>query len=71
MTTDLSLPADQYLRMSPINSNSLDKQASAIEKYALNHGFVVVKTYCEAVRSGLHLKNRDGLKQLLLDVVQG
>jgi DNA invertase Pin-like site-specific DNA recombinase len=48
---------------------SLDNQASAIQKYAESHGFAVLRTYCDAARSGLVLKHREGLRQLLKDVV--
>src|SRR5947209_15621462 len=66
----LPMPAAQYLRMSTDHQQySLDNQADAIARYAADHGFVVVKTYSDAARSGLRLKNRPGLKQLLKDVV--
>jgi DNA invertase Pin-like site-specific DNA recombinase len=72
MLTDLPIPAAQYLRMSTDKQQySLENQADAIKKYALEHNFAVVKTYSDAARSGLRLKNRDGLKQLLRDVVEG
>jgi DNA invertase Pin-like site-specific DNA recombinase len=48
---------------------SLDNQADAIARYASLHGFMVVRTYSDAARSGLSLRRRDGLKQLLADVV--
>jgi DNA invertase Pin-like site-specific DNA recombinase len=50
---------------------SLDNQADAISRYATDHGFVIVKTYSDPAKSGLRLKNRNGLKQLLKDVVDG
>jgi DNA invertase Pin-like site-specific DNA recombinase len=50
---------------------SLDNQADAIARYAAQHGFQIVKTYSDAARSGLSLRNRAGLKQLLKDVVDG
>src|SRR5437763_10799062 len=66
------VPAAQYLRMSTDHQQySLDNQADAIARYAAGHGFQIVKTYCDAARSGLHLKNRPDLKQLLTDVVAG
>jgi DNA invertase Pin-like site-specific DNA recombinase len=49
---------------------SLDNQADAIARYAAGHSFQVVKTYSDAAKSGLRLKNRAGLKQLLKDVVE-
>ncbi len=66
------LPAAQYLRMSTEHQQySLDNQADAIARYAAQNGFKIVKTYSDAARSGLHLKNRKGLKQLLADVMEG
>jgi DNA invertase Pin-like site-specific DNA recombinase len=66
------VPAAQYLRMSTDHQQySLDNQADLIARYAAEHGFQIVKTYCDAARSGLHLKNRPSLKQLLTDVVAG
>jgi len=67
-----SIPVAQYLRMSTENQQySLQNQADTIAKYALSHGFEVVKTYSDAAKSGLFLRNRNGLKQLLKDVVEG
>jgi DNA invertase Pin-like site-specific DNA recombinase len=71
MTAD-AIPAAQYLRMSTDHQEySLDNQADAIARYAGNHGFSIVKTYCDAAKSGVRLKNRLGLRQLLKDVVEG
>ncbi len=71
MTTCL-IPAAQYLRMSTENQQySRENQADAIAEYAQEHGFTVVKTYSDAAKSGLRLKNRTGLKQLLKEVVDG
>lgn len=68
----LLVPAAQYLRMSTDHQQySLDNQADAIDQYAALHGFQVVKTYSDAAKSGLRLKNRPGLKQLLRDVMEG
>jgi DNA invertase Pin-like site-specific DNA recombinase len=69
---DELIPAAQYLRMSTDHQQySLDNQADAIAGYAEDHGFCIVKTYCDAAKSGLRLKNRLGLRQLLKDVVEG
>jgi len=66
------VPAAQYLRMSTDHQQySLDNQAEAIARYSAQHGLQIVKTYSDAARSGLRLKNRAGLKQLLKDVVEG
>ncbi|MGC2195694.1 MAG: recombinase family protein [Terriglobales bacterium] len=67
-----TIPAAQYLRMSTDHQQySLDNQADAIARYAEDRGFSIVKTYCDAAKSGLRLKNRLGLRQLLKDVVEG
>ncbi len=64
------IPAVQYVRMSTEHQQySLTNQAAAIQRYAEGHGFLVVKTYFDPGRSGLQLKYRYGLQQLLRDVV--
>jgi DNA invertase Pin-like site-specific DNA recombinase len=64
--------AAQYLRMSTEHQQySLDNQSDAIRRYAEEHGFMVVKTYADAGKSGLKLRNRIALTQLLQDVVGG
>ncbi|TIP29538.1 MAG: recombinase family protein [Mesorhizobium sp.] len=50
---------------------SLEIQTAAIAEYAEARGFAVVQTYTDAGKSGLSLKGREGLKQLLADVVTG
>jgi DNA invertase Pin-like site-specific DNA recombinase len=72
MITDSPVPAAQYLRVSTDHQQySLDNQADAIARYADERGFNITKIYIDAAKSGLRLKNRDGLKQLLKDVVEG
>lgn len=64
--------AAQYLRMSTEHQTySLDSQARAIAAYAVSNGLEVVRTYVDAGLSGLELEPRDGLKQLLADVLGG
>jgi DNA invertase Pin-like site-specific DNA recombinase len=66
------MPAAQYLRMSTDHQQySLDNQADRIAEYATQNRFRIVKTYSDAAKSGLRLKNRPGLKQLLRDVMEG
>jgi DNA invertase Pin-like site-specific DNA recombinase len=50
---------------------SLENQSTAIRRYAESHGFEVVQTYSDGARSGLGLKRRTGLRQLVQDVVGG
>jgi len=72
MPSTTLVPAAQYLRMSTEHQQySLDNQAEAIQRYAEAQGLVVVKTYADAGKSGLMLKRRTGLSQLLQDVVSG
>jgi DNA invertase Pin-like site-specific DNA recombinase len=72
MAADLLIPAAQYLRMSTERQQySIENQFVAIEKYAQSHGFMVVQTYSDAARSGVVLRRRTGLRQLLQDVVAG
>src|SRR5436305_2530837 len=68
----VAVPVAQYLRMSTDHQQySLQNQAEEIVRYATQHGFQIVKTYSDAARSGLRMRNRPGLKQLLKDVVDG
>ncbi|MBZ5573953.1 MAG: recombinase family protein [Acidobacteriia bacterium] len=50
---------------------SIANQKAAIEEYAKQHNFVVVRTYEDAGKSGLALKRRKGLCDLIEDVVSG
>lgn len=72
MTENRLIPAVQYLRMSTEHQQySLEHQMKAIQRYAESHGFDVVRTYSDSAKSGLVLKHRFGLRQLLQDVVSG
>ena len=72
MPKDASLPAAQYIRMSTEHQQfSLDNQRFTIQKYADSCGLSVVQTYEDGGRSGVVLKHRGGLRQLLQDVVGG
>ena len=64
--------AAQYLRMSTEHQRySLEHQAAAIAIYAATKGFEIVRTYQDVGRSGLRLKQRDALRELLADVLSG
>lgn len=72
MANEVRIPAAQYLRMSTEHQQySIENQSVAVEAYAESHGFEVVRTYSDAGKSGLVLKHRAGLRQLLQDVVSG
>jgi DNA invertase Pin-like site-specific DNA recombinase len=69
---NLPVPAAQYFRVSTEHQQySLENQSSAIREYAESHRFEVVLTYSDAAKSGLVLRHRAGLRQLLQDVVAG
>ena len=72
MTTNQLIPAAQYLRMSTEHQQySTENQSLAIQKYAESHDFEVIRTYSDAAKSGIVLRRRTGLQQLLQDVVSG
>ena len=49
----------------------MENQQTAIQKYASSNGFAVVRTYADTAKSGVGIKRRLGLRQLLQDVVSG
>jgi len=68
----LFVAAAQYLRMSTEHQQySPENQSIAIRRYAESHRFTVVRTYSDPAKSGLFLKNRRGLRDLLQDVTGG
>jgi len=72
MSTSLPIPAAQYLRMSTDDQQtSIPVQRDAIQRYATAHGFEVVATYSDAGKSGLYIRNRPGLQDLLRNVLSG
>ena len=72
MAERLLVPAAQYLRMSTEHQQySLENQSATILNYAESHGFEVVRTYSDSAKRGLVLRHRQGLQQLLQDVVSG
>lgn len=66
------VPTAEYLRMSTEHQQySIENQAAAIRRYAEFNGFEIVRTYSDPARSGVVLKRRMGLQQLLKDVISG
>jgi DNA invertase Pin-like site-specific DNA recombinase len=64
--------AAQYVRMSTtMQKYSIANQARVIQAYADEHGLEIVRSYEDRGRSGLTLKGRDGLQQLISDVQFG
>ena len=75
MTTSLETPtirAVQYVRMSTEHQQySTQNQAEVISQYAASHGMEIVRSYADLGKSGLTLRQREGLRQLLKDVESG
>jgi DNA invertase Pin-like site-specific DNA recombinase len=66
------IPAAQYVRMSTDDQEfSIENQKTAIQEYAARHHFLIVKTYADPGKSGVIIKNRPALRELLKDVVSG
>jgi len=64
--------AAQYLRVSTERQEySLSFQSAGIATYAQEHNFTVCETYIDEAKSGLEIKHRKGLSQLLQDVLAG
>jgi DNA invertase Pin-like site-specific DNA recombinase len=64
--------AAQYVRMSTdYQRYSIENQAAAIAAYAQLHELSIVRTYRDEGESGLRIKNRAALTQLLEDVRSG
>src|SRR5690348_12819453 len=64
--------AAEYLRMSTDGQQySIPNQKAAIREYAAEHGFTIVRTYSDPGKSGLRLRGRGALVQLLTDVQNG
>ena len=68
----LSQRAAQYVRMSTVHQRySIENQAAAIATYAARYSLAIVRTYRDDGISGLRIKKREGLKQLITDVCSG
>jgi hypothetical protein len=66
------IPAAQYVRMSTEDQQySIANQESVIADYAREGGFEVISTYSDPGRSGVSIRSRKGLRQLLSDVIGG
>jgi DNA invertase Pin-like site-specific DNA recombinase len=72
ITRSRIIRAAEYVRMSTDRQEvSISYQQTAIRKYAEERGMAVVRTYADEGKSGLHLKGRTALIQLLSDVQRG
>jgi DNA invertase Pin-like site-specific DNA recombinase len=70
--SQITLRAAQYVRMSTdYQRYSIENQAVVIAAYAQAHNLAIVRTYADKGESGLKLRNRSGLIELLNDVRSG
>ncbi|MDA9398705.1 recombinase family protein [Bradyrhizobium sp. CCBAU 45389] len=70
--SQLDQRAAQYVRMSTQRQQySIQNQAAVIAAYAHAHSLTIVRTYRDEGESGLLIKNRAGLIQLIKDVQTG
>ncbi|MBB4379988.1 recombinase family protein [Bradyrhizobium sp. SBR1B] len=70
--SQLGMRAAQYVRMSTQRQQySIENQAAVIAAYAHAHNLTIVRTYRDEGESGLRIKNRAGLIQLIKDVQAG
>ncbi|MFK7881664.1 recombinase family protein, partial [Roseobacter sp.] len=64
--------AAQYVRMSTEHQRySTENQAEAIQQYADERGYQIIRTYSDAGKSGLRIQGRAGLTQLIEDIEVG
>jgi DNA invertase Pin-like site-specific DNA recombinase len=64
--------AAEYVRVSTdLQQYSIVNQQAAIAEYAARHNYEIVKTYSDSAKSGLDIKGRPGLQQLIDDVLGG
>ncbi|WP_142252617.1 recombinase family protein [Bradyrhizobium sp. UNPF46] len=69
---DRTLRAAQYLRMSTHDQRySIQNQAATIAIYAQQNNLAIVRTYRDDGRSGLRIRNRAGLTELIDDASSG
>ncbi len=67
-----ALCAAQYVRMSTdYQKYSIENQAVVIAAFAQLHKLIIARTYRDEGESGLQIKNRMGLMQLIKDVQSG
>src|SRR3954453_9508367 len=67
-----ALRAAQYVRMSTdYQRYSIQNQAAAIAAYAQQKNLTIIRTYVDEGRSGLRIKGRAGLIELIDDVESG
>jgi len=66
------IPVAAYVRTATVcQNNSTSEQMDAIQEYAKRNGLEIIKVYSDEGKSGLSIKGRDALLQMLTDVESG
>ena len=66
------IPVAAYVRTATVcQNNSTSEQMDAIQEYAKRNGLEIIKVYSDEGKSGLNIKGRDALLQMLADVQSG
>lgn len=70
MGAKTSRRAAMYVRMSSQpQDHSIEHQCARLEEYAVKHNLEIVKMYADPGKSGLRINGRDGLQELMDDVL--
>lgn len=66
------VPVAAYVRMSTEHQQySTENQLDRIKEYAKHHGMVIVRVFADEGKSGLSIRGRDSLRQLIAEVEAG
>jgi DNA invertase Pin-like site-specific DNA recombinase len=74
-TSQMDLPSNRaasYVRTATKpQQDSISNQVGAIREYAKRHGMQIVKEYFDEGKSGVNVKDRESLTQLIRDIQSG
>ena len=71
-TSGPPIPVAAYVRTATVcQNNPTSNQMDAIQEYAKRNGMEIIKVYSDEGKSGLSIKGRDALLQMLADVESG
>ena len=66
------IPVVAYVRMAAVcQNNPTNKQMDVIQEYAKRNNMEIIKVYSDEGKSGLNIKGRDALLQMLADAQSG
>jgi len=71
-TSGPPIPVAAYVRTATVcQNNPTSNQMDAIQEYAKRNGMEIIKVYSDEGKSGLSIKGRDALLQMLADAQSG